>query len=135
MRILGIDPGYAIVGVGCIDYEGNRFKTVEYGAITTDAGEDMFDRLKKIYDDFHSKGLEIIGVSLDHNRVGWQKAIEKDGLNWINVSSLKGWECEVVRQYNVKGVPSLFILNENNRIIATGLRDEELRAFLEERLK
>ena len=46
-----MDPGYAIVGVGCIDYEANRFKTVEYGAITTNAGEDMFDRLKAIYDD------------------------------------------------------------------------------------
>ncbi|MBO4941290.1 MAG: crossover junction endodeoxyribonuclease RuvC [Clostridia bacterium] len=51
MRIIGIDPGYAIVGVGCIDYEGNKFKVVEYGAITTKAGEDMFDRLKKIYDE------------------------------------------------------------------------------------
>ena len=51
MRILGVDPGYAIVGVGCIDYEGNRFKTVEYGAITTEANEDMFDRLKIIYDE------------------------------------------------------------------------------------
>ncbi len=51
MRILGVDPGYAIVGVGVIDYEGNHFKTVEYGAITTDAGEDMFDRLKYIYDE------------------------------------------------------------------------------------
>ena len=91
--------------------------------------------LKKIYDEFHSKGLEIIGVSLDNRKIGWEKAIEKDGLNWINVSSLKGWDCEVVRLYNVSGVPSLFILNENNRIIATGLRDEELRAFLEERLK
>ncbi len=51
MRILGVDPGYAIVGVGTIDYEGNRFRVVEYGAITTQAGEDMFDRLKKIYDE------------------------------------------------------------------------------------
>lgn len=51
MRILGVDPGYAIVGVGTIDYVGNKFKTVEYGAITTNAGEDMFDRLKAIYDD------------------------------------------------------------------------------------
>ena len=32
LRIMGIDPGYAIVGVGVLDYEGNRFKTVEYGA-------------------------------------------------------------------------------------------------------
>ena len=91
--------------------------------------------LRKIYQEFHSKGLEIIGVSLDSNKVGWKKAIEKDGLDWINVSSLKGWDCDVVRQYNVKGVPALFILNENNRIIGSGLRDEELRAFLEERLK
>ncbi len=51
MRILGIDPGFAIVGVGVLDYEGNRFKVVDYGAITTQAGEDMFDRLKKIYDE------------------------------------------------------------------------------------
>lgn len=51
MRIIGIDPGYAIVGVGCVDYEGNRFKVVEYGAITTEAGEDMTDRLKRIYDE------------------------------------------------------------------------------------
>ena len=51
MRILGIDPGYAIVGVGVVDFEGNHFKVVEYGAITTEAGDNMFDRLKKIYDD------------------------------------------------------------------------------------
>ena len=51
MRILGVDPGYAIVGVGTIDYEFNRFRVAEYGAITTQAGEDMFDRLKKIYDE------------------------------------------------------------------------------------
>lgn len=51
MRILGVDPGYAIVGVGTVDYEGNRFKVVDYGAITTDASEDMFDRLKAIYDE------------------------------------------------------------------------------------
>ena len=51
MRILGVDPGYDIVGVGAIDYVGNQFKTVEYGAITTNAGENMFDRLKTIYDE------------------------------------------------------------------------------------
>ncbi len=50
MRILGIDPGFAIVGVGVVDYTGNRFSVVEYGAVTTKAGEDMFDRLKQVYD-------------------------------------------------------------------------------------
>lgn len=91
--------------------------------------------LRKLYEEFHSKGLEIIGVSLDSNKASWMKAIEKDGLEWINVSSLKGWECEIIRLYNVTGVPSLFILDEHNRIIATGLRGEQLKTFLSERLK
>lgn len=51
MIILGIDPGYAIVGYGVLSYDGNKFKALEYGAITTDASMDMTDRLKSIYDD------------------------------------------------------------------------------------
>ena len=90
--------------------------------------------LRKIYDEFHAKGLEIIGVSLDTNKAAWEKAIEKDGLNWINVSSLKGWKCDLVRQYNVTGVPSIFILDEHNNILATGLKGEQLRQFLLENL-
>ena len=54
MRILGIDPGYAIVGYGVLDYDGQRFKVVEYGAITTKATDNMFDRLKYIYDDLNA---------------------------------------------------------------------------------
>lgn len=49
MRILGIDPGYAILGYGIVDMKGNHFKAVEYGAVTTDAKMDMPDRLKVLY--------------------------------------------------------------------------------------
>lgn len=49
--IIGIDPGYAIVGIGVVEYRGNRFRTLEYGAITTPAGMPTVDRLKKIYDE------------------------------------------------------------------------------------
>ncbi len=51
MRILGIDPGYAIVGYGVVDYENNHFSVVEYGAITTPAGMDFNRRLELIYDE------------------------------------------------------------------------------------
>lgn len=91
--------------------------------------------LKKLYEEFKGKGLEIIGVSLDNKVEAWKNAIEKDGLTWINVSSLKGWQCDIAKRYNVKGVPSLFILDENNRIIASGLRGEKLKTFLQEKLK
>ena len=49
MRILGIDPGYAILGYGIVEMKGNRFKAIDYGAVTTDAKTDMPDRLKILY--------------------------------------------------------------------------------------
>lgn len=91
--------------------------------------------LRKLYEEFHEKGLEIIGISLDDKQQAWNKAVEKDGLTWINVSSLKGWKCDVARLYNITGVPSIFVLDEQNHIIATNLRGEKLRTFLQERLK
>ncbi len=51
MYILGIDPGYAIVGYGVVKYEGNRFTTVTYGAITTPAGMPFPKRLNMIFDE------------------------------------------------------------------------------------
>ena len=51
MRIIGIDPGYAIVGFGVIEYEKSRFTTINYGAITTPAGIDFNRRLEIIYAD------------------------------------------------------------------------------------
>ncbi len=50
MIILGIDPGYAIVGVGVIQYTGNRFHTIDYFAITTEAHTPFEKRLKIIYE-------------------------------------------------------------------------------------
>ena len=51
MRIIGIDPGYAIVGFGVIEYERSQFWVIDYGAVTTAAETDFNTRLKEIYDD------------------------------------------------------------------------------------
>jgi len=51
MRVLGIDPGFAIVGFGVVDYVGNKFSVIDFGVVTTNAGDNIFDRLKLIYDD------------------------------------------------------------------------------------
>ena len=50
MIILGIDPGYAIVGYGVLEYKNNHFSVIDYGAILTDAGTPFNIRLEKIYD-------------------------------------------------------------------------------------
>ena len=53
MRILGIDPGFAITGYSIIDYVGNKFQLITSGAVTTKAGVSFPQRLTKIYDDLN----------------------------------------------------------------------------------
>ncbi len=54
MRILGIDPGYAIVGYGVLDFDNVRFRTVNYGAITTPADMPFDRRLAEIFSDMNT---------------------------------------------------------------------------------
>lgn len=50
MKILGIDPGYAILGYGVVEKTGNHFRAVDYGAVTTDKDMPMPQRLEHLYD-------------------------------------------------------------------------------------
>ena len=50
MIILGIDPGYAIIGYGVVRYEKNHYTTLDYGAVTTPAKTDFALRLGMVYD-------------------------------------------------------------------------------------
>ncbi len=54
LRILGIDPGYAIVGYGIVDYASGKFSVVGCGAVTTAADMPFPERLKAIYDDINT---------------------------------------------------------------------------------
>lgn len=88
--------------------------------------------LKAIYEKHHDKGLEILGVSLDEKDTAWKAAIEKKGLNWRHVSSLKGWKCPVAQRYKVTGIPRMYIIDAQGKIIAQDLRGEKLARKMDE---
>ena len=87
-----------------------------------------------IYKEFHSKGLNIIGVSLDKDKAKWKEAILKDKLTWNQVSNLKFWDEPIAAQYKVQSIPATFILDASGNIIAKDLRGAELRAKIIELL-
>jgi len=87
------------------------------------------------YEKFKSKNFEIIGVSLDNNKENWLKAIQDDGLGWVNLSDLKGWKNEVAQQYAINAVPSNLLISPEGKILAKNLRGEDLQKFLDENLK
>ena len=80
----------------------------------------------KAYHTFHNKGFDIFGVSLDDSRDDWLQAIKKDGLNWTQVSDLKGWKSDAAALYGIKGIPMNYLIDKNGIIIAKGLRGKEL---------
>lgn len=88
----------------------------------------------RLYKDFHDKGFEILGVSLDGDRTSWMDAIHKDGLYWTQVSDLKRWQCAAAQQYNVQGIPFTVLLDRDGKIVAKGLRGNELRQKVQELL-
>lgn len=88
--------------------------------------------LKAIYEKYHSKGLEILGVSLDEKEAAWKGAIERKGLTWKHVSSLKGWKCPIAQQFKVTGIPRMYIIDAQGKIIAQDLRGEKLAQKMDE---
>ena len=71
----------------------------------------------------------ILSYSLDDVEKDWQKAIEKNQLmhpNWIHISTLKGWNSDVVELLNIKGVPYTVLVNPQGKVISFDLRGDEM---------
>ena len=89
--------------------------------------------VRAMYEKYHDRGFEIFSVSLDNNKDRWKDAIAKDNLSWPNhVSDLKGWGSAAAKLYGVSSIPSTFLVDKDGRIIAKGLRGEQLTAVLEQ---
>jgi peroxiredoxin len=90
----------------------------------------------KVYNTYHSKGLDIFSVSLDREgeKDKWIQAIKDDKLTWTHVSDLKYWNCAAAKLYAVSAIPANFLLDEKGTIVAKNLRGEELEKKVKELL-
>lgn len=86
----------------------------------------------KLYSQYHDKGFDVFGVSLDRSRESWLNAIESDGLTWTQVSDLKYWQSEAAKLYQVKSIPHTMLIDRDGKIIAKKLRGEALEEKLKE---
>jgi peroxiredoxin len=88
----------------------------------------------KLYAEFHDKGLNIIGVSLDDDATKWKEAIAADNLTWTQVSNLKKWKDPIAAEYGVDAIPSTFVLNQFGVVVAKNISGEALKAKIAELL-
>lgn len=89
----------------------------------------------ELYKKYKNKNFEIFGVSLDDNLAAWKTAINADKITWPQVSELKKWDSKVVKEYNIDAIPYSVLIDRDGKIIAKGLRTEELEIRLMELLK
>lgn len=91
-------------------------------------------QLNELYEKYKESGLALVGVSLDTDKAKWIAAINKDRLNWPQVSDLKGPDSEISGYYGLNtgiGIPFNLLLNKEGLIIGTDLSAKQLKEKLE----
>lgn len=91
--------------------------------------------IKQVYEKYKNAGFEVLGVSLDHKKDAWLKAIKEDELPWPQISDVKGWKNEVAVYYNITSIPMNFLIDKDGKIVAKNLRGADLEKKIAELLK
>lgn len=86
--------------------------------------------VKAAYEKYHSRGFEIIGVSLDNDLDPWTTAIEELGMTWPQISDLEGWNCSSAAEYGIRAIPAT-VLIKDGKIVARNVRGKNLAPTIE----
>jgi peroxiredoxin len=87
--------------------------------------------LVKIYSQYGGAKFEVLGVSLDRDHAAWLKGIEEDGLTWIHVSDLKGWQSGPAAKYAVRSIPQNVLIGADGTILDRNVKYQDLGTRLD----
>ena len=82
--------------------------------------------LLKVYNQHHGQGLEVIGISLDEDEAALKAFLKEKQIPWPQFFDGKGWENQLAQKYGIRSVPATFLLDGQGRILAKGLRGQNL---------
>ena len=83
-----------------------------------------------IYNRYHDRGFDIIGVSLDHTRGAMTQYTQAQGMTWRQISEFSGWNSRMATLYGVRGIPKTYLIDQQGRIAGVDLKGRELEAYV-----
>ena len=89
-------------------------------------------KLEALYNKYHSKGLEIISISVDTNPNDWAKYMSKHSFKWL---SLLGNGKELTQRYDFQYIPHILVVDSKGKVLQSGIEADKLDAFIESYLK
>ena len=98
-------------------FKKNKLNLVMFWSSTCPHCMETIPEIKTIYESYRSAGLEVIAVSIDKKKDEWQQAIDQENLEWINISSLKGWDSESTDVYYVSYTPTFYLVDNQTTIV------------------
>lgn len=115
------------------DYvEKGNVVLVDFWSSWSDTHQQDLSQLKELYNKYKDKGLTIVGVSLDVSLYNWKEAAEEGGMDWPQLSNLKGWDEDGAVTYGVRFIPRMILIGKNGYILENNITVDELKYKLEE---
>lgn len=87
------------------------------------------------YNKFHKKGFDIVGVSFDNDLKKMKEFIIKEKMPWRHIADGKGWNSEFGKYYNIRSIPSTYLIDRKGVIRYMNLRGKELEEAVDKLIK
>lgn len=88
--------------------------------------------MKELYAKY-GRTVKFVSVSFDDNKDSWTRCVNSNGMEWLQLSELKKWkQTEVSRLYNIKWIPSMYVIDRQGQIILSTVMIDKLAAKLKE---